>query len=105
MAGHRPAVRRGSPTGQHVRAGPRSWYTRRRGGPTRPNTDTRPARLRVHGTASLPDRDKSGHAANASGTYQHRLRLHAVREGGRLLMPTSIPGPGTGPWEQDRWVT
>ena len=44
----------------HGRAGPRSWHTRRRGGPTRPNTRTRRPAPRVPGTASLPDRDKSG---------------------------------------------
>ena len=44
VAGHRPAVRRGSRPGPQVRAGQRSWHTRRRGEPTRPTTGTRRAR-------------------------------------------------------------
>ena len=36
----------------HGRAGPRSWQTWRRGGPTRPNTRTCRASSRVPGTAS-----------------------------------------------------
>ena len=40
-AGHRTFVRRSSRPGPRVLAGPRSWHTRRRGGPTRPKTRTR----------------------------------------------------------------
>ena len=42
-AGHRPSVRRGSRPGT-LRAGQRSWHTWQRGGPMRPNTDTRRTR-------------------------------------------------------------
>ena len=47
VAGHRPAVRRGLHPGPRVRAGPRSWHTRRRGGPTRPTPGTHLARPKV----------------------------------------------------------
>ena len=48
-AGHRLSVRRRSRRGpeydaQFLETGPRSWHTWQRGGPTRPNTDTRRAR-------------------------------------------------------------
>ena len=60
----------------HGRAGPRSWHTRRRGGPTRPNTRTRRPAPRVPGTASLPDRDTSGRPTTSS-VFQSK-RPHAA---------------------------
>ena len=75
-AGHRPSVRCGSRPGHTGRAGPRSWHTRRRGGPTRPNTRPRRPAPRVPGTASLPDRDKSGRPTTSS-VFQSK-RPHAV---------------------------
>ena len=60
----------------HGRAGPRSWHTRRRGGPTRPNTRPRRPAPRVPGTASLPDRDKSGRPTTSS-VFQSK-RPHAA---------------------------
>ena len=75
-AGHRPSVRCGSRPGHTGRRGPRSWHTWRRGGPTRPNTRTRRAAPRVPGTASLPDRDKSGRPTTSS-VFQSK-RPHAA---------------------------
>ena len=60
----------------HGRPGPRSWHTRRRGGSTRPNTRTRRPAPRVPGTASLPDRDKSGRPTTSS-VFQSK-RPHAA---------------------------
>ena len=52
VAGHRPSVRRGSRPGPRVRAGPQSWHTRRRGGPTprlvRPRSDGAERRVGRH---------------------------------------------------------
>ena len=69
VAGHRPSVRRGLHPGPRVRAGPRSWHTWQRGGPTRPNTDTRRARLRVH--AGRLDATRRRRATPASGVTSY----------------------------------
>ena len=81
------------------RAGPRSRHTRRRGGPTRPNTGTRQTarhRPRVAGTRAGEEHgDPIGHAGTtgASGTARARQRssTRVAADRARLCQSTSRP--------------
>ena len=78
--------------GPPIRTGPRSWHTRRRGGPTSPNTSTPRARLRLH--AGRLDATRRRRATPASGASPHGRRQwpHARR--------ASRPGRG---WDPRDW--
>ena len=73
MAGPPPACAPWLTHGPQVRTGPRSWHTRRRGGPTSPNTSTPRARRRVH--AGRLDATRRRRATPASGASPDGRRL------------------------------
>ena len=91
MAGH-PACAPRLTHGPQRRPGRRSWHTRRRGGPTPPNTSTPRARWRVH--AGRLDATRRRRATPASGASPNgrRQRPHARR--------ASRPGRG---WDPRDW--
>ena len=73
VAGPPPACAPWLTHGPQVRTGPRSWHTRRRGGPTSPNTSTPRARQRVH--AGRLDATRRRRATPASGASPDGRRL------------------------------
>ena len=73
LAGPPPACAPWLTHGPQVRTGPRSWHTRRRGGPTSPNTSTPRARRRVH--AGRLDATRRRRATPASGASPDGRRL------------------------------
>ena len=73
VAGPPPACAPWLTHGPQVRTGPRSWHTRRRGGPTPSNTSTPRARLRVY--AGRLDATRRRRATPASGASPDGRRL------------------------------